>query len=122
MGAEPRTARLDWLWDALWADLRHNATGKPSGEVIIAAHRPVIEAEAVAAYLAELAEKVRAEDARTTTVTGAARGPLLQARHDAFQRVLALIEEPARAGLGQQLVTKGGPLPRELERQIEAGE
>lgn len=41
---EPRT--LDDLWARLWDDLRHNATGKPSGEAIIARHRPAIEAEA----------------------------------------------------------------------------
>lgn len=37
---------LDDLWTLLWDDLRHNATGKPSGEVIIGRHRPFIEAEA----------------------------------------------------------------------------
>lgn len=26
---------LDVLWDALWEDLRHNATGRPSGLNII---------------------------------------------------------------------------------------
>jgi hypothetical protein len=31
------------LWADLWDDLRHNATGKPSGEAIIARHRKAIE-------------------------------------------------------------------------------
>jgi hypothetical protein len=44
---EPRT-RLDDLWDALWEDLRHNATGRSTGLIIIAKHRPAIEAEAAA--------------------------------------------------------------------------
>ena len=39
---------LDSLWFDLWADLRLNATGKPSGDAIIERHRPAIEAEAVA--------------------------------------------------------------------------
>lgn len=35
---------LDAAWEALWEDLRHNATGRPSGLAIIARHRPLIEA------------------------------------------------------------------------------
>jgi hypothetical protein len=38
--------RIDALWDALWEDLRHNATGRPSGLLIITKHRYAIEAEA----------------------------------------------------------------------------
>ena len=53
--SEPLTA-LDRLWDAMWEDLRHNATCRPSGLAIIATHRPAIEAE------------VRFEAARTTAL------------------------------------------------------
>lgn len=41
---------LDALWDALWEDLRHNATGRPSGLLIITRHRLGIEAAARSAY------------------------------------------------------------------------
>ncbi len=37
------TPDLDGLWSALWDDLRHNATGQPSGHAIIHRHRDAIE-------------------------------------------------------------------------------
>lgn len=62
---------LDVLWDALWEDLRHNATGRPSGLNIIAKHRPEIEAvvadEARAATLARLRTAVEGLLAEPTT-------------------------------------------------------
>jgi hypothetical protein len=44
----------DRLWADLWDDLRHNATGKPSGEAIIARHRKAIEDDIRAEAQAEL--------------------------------------------------------------------
>ena len=35
---------MDDLWDAMWEDLRHNATGRTSGAQIITRWRVVIEA------------------------------------------------------------------------------
>jgi hypothetical protein len=57
----PRTVptHLDALWADLWEDLRHNATGKPSGDRIIARHRHGIEAEARQDSLDEV-ERLRA--------------------------------------------------------------
>jgi hypothetical protein len=49
---------LDWLWGDLWEDLRHNATGRPTGLAIIALRRPQIEAEAARAALQSLRERV----------------------------------------------------------------
>lgn len=53
-----------------------------------------VRAEARAALLTELRRKVEALDKRTTTVSGAGRGPLLQAQHDAYAEVLALLHVP----------------------------
>ncbi len=46
---------LDDLWTALWDDLRHNATGQPSGHAIIHRHRNAIEEAAARQALDELA-------------------------------------------------------------------
>lgn len=42
----PPVTPLDLLWIAMWEDLRHNATGQPSGLEIIARYRPQIEGAA----------------------------------------------------------------------------
>jgi len=55
---EPLTVTLDDLWNEMWEDLRHNATGQPSGRAIIANWRVVIEGALAATLDAERAARV----------------------------------------------------------------